>query len=138
MNRYLRLMVQILPILSYGSRIIHMKISGEPNFYQQVTDIYAISIDCDPRANLTKEFFATVQNKLHYAVHEHTAAETIYDRVDCDKPLVGMINFKGDYITRDDVKIVKNYLTESGLQRLNLWFIANDRCKSWKATLTKY
>lgn len=49
-----------------------------------------------------------------------------------------MINFKGDYITRDDVKIVKNYLTESGLQRLNLWFIANDRCKSWKATLTKY
>lgn len=52
--------------------------SSERNFYQQVTDIYATSIDYDPRANLTKKFFATVQNKLHYAVHEHTAAEIIY------------------------------------------------------------
>lgn len=65
-------------------------------------------------------FFATVQNKLHYAIHEHTAAEIIYDRVDCDKPFVGMINFKGDYITKDDVKVAKNYLTENELQRLNL------------------
>ena len=61
-----------------------------------------------------------MQNKLHYAVHEHTAAEVIYDRVDNEKPLVGMTNFKGDYITRDDVKIAKNYLTELELQRLNL------------------
>lgn len=94
--------------------------ASERNFYQQVTDIYATSIDYDPRANLTKQFFATVQNKLHYAVHEHTAAEIIYERVDSDKPLVGMTNFKGDYITRDDVKIAKNYLTEGELQRLNL------------------
>ena len=94
--------------------------SSERNFYQQVTDIYATATDYDPRSDLTRAFFATVQNKLHYAVHEHTAAEVIYDRVDNEKPLVGMTNFKGDYITRDDVKIAKNYLTELELQRLNL------------------
>ena len=94
--------------------------SSERNFYQQVTDIYATATDYDPRSDLTRVFFATVQNKLHYAVHEHTAAEVIYDRVDNEKPLVGMTNFKGDYITRDDVKIAKNYLTELELQRLNL------------------
>jgi len=94
--------------------------SSERNFYQQVTDIYATSTDYDPRSDLTKNFFATVQNKLHFAVHEHTAAEVIYNRVDNEKPLVGMTNFKGDYITKDDVKIAKNYLSELELQRLNL------------------
>ncbi len=94
--------------------------SSERNFYQQVTDIYATATDYDPRSDLTRAFFATVQNKLHYAVHEHTAAEVIYDRVDNEKPLVGMTNFKGDYITKDDVKIAKNYLSEIELQRLNL------------------
>ena len=94
--------------------------SSERNFYQQVTDIYATSIDYDPRADITKKFFATVQNKLHYAVHEHTAAELIYDRVDNEKPYVGMTNFKGDYVTIDDVKIAKNYLSEIELRRLNL------------------
>jgi hypothetical protein len=94
--------------------------SSERNFYQQVTDIYATAIDYDPRADLTKKFFSTVQNKLHFAVHEHTAAEVVYDRVDNEKPLVGMTNFKGGYITRDDVKIAKNYLSELELQRLNL------------------
>ncbi len=94
--------------------------SSERNFYQQVTDIYATSIDYDPRADITKKFFATVQNKLHYAVHEHTAAELIYDRVDNEKPYVGMTNFKGDYVTIHDVKIAKNYLSEVELQRLNL------------------
>ncbi len=94
--------------------------SSERNFYQQVTDIYATATDYDPRSDLTKQFFATVQNKLHYAVHEHTAAEVIYDRVDNEKPLVGMTNFKGNYITKDDVKIAKNYLSEIELQRLNL------------------
>ena len=94
--------------------------SSERNFYQQVTDIYATAIDYDPRSDITKTFFATVQNKLHFAVHEHTAAEVIYDRVDNEKPLVGMTNFKGDYITKDDVKIAKNYLSEIELQRLNL------------------
>ena len=94
--------------------------SSERNFYQQVTDIYATSTDYDPRAEMTKRFFATVQNKMHYAVHEHTAAELIFERVDNEKPFVGMTNFKGNYVTRDDVKIAKNYLTELELQRLNL------------------
>lgn len=94
--------------------------ASERNFYQQVTDIYATSVDYDPHTDLTRTFFATVQNKLHYAVHEHTAAEIIYNRVDSEKPLVGMTNFKGNYITKDDVKIAKNYLTEKELQRLNL------------------
>ena len=94
--------------------------SSERNFYQQVTDIYATSTDYDPRSKTTQLFFATVQNKMHYAVHEHTAAELIYERVDNEKPFVGMTNFKGNYVTRDDVKIAKNYLTELELQRLNL------------------
>ena len=94
--------------------------SSERNFYQQVTDIYATATDYDPRGDMTKNFFATVQNKLHFAVHEHTAAEVIYERVNNEKPLVGMTNFKGSYITRDDVKIAKNYLSEIELQRLNL------------------
>ncbi len=94
--------------------------SSERNFYQQVTDIYATSTDYDPRSSMTKQFFSTVQNKMHYAVHEHTAAELIYERVDNEKPFVGMTNFKGNYVTRDDVKIAKNYLTELELQRLNL------------------
>lgn len=109
-NRYFRELLQ---------RIRDIRAS-ERNFYQQVTDIYATSVDYDPRAQLTRTFFATVQNKLHYAVHEHTAAEIIYERVDSEKPLVDMTNFKGDYITKDDVKIAKNYLTEKELQRLNL------------------
>ena len=74
----------------------------------------------DPRDEMTKIFFATVQNKLHYAVHENTAAEVIYNRVDNEKPFVGMTNFKGNYVTKDDVKIAKNYLSEIELQRLNL------------------
>jgi len=94
--------------------------SSERNFYQQVTDIYATSIDYAPRSDMTKHFFATVQNRLHYAVHEHTAAELIHNRVNNEKPLVGMTNYKGDYVTKEDVKIAKNYLTELELQRLNL------------------
>jgi hypothetical protein len=94
--------------------------SSERNFYQQVTDIYATATDYDPRAKITLQFFVTVQNKLHYAVHEHTAAELIYERVNSEKPFVGMTNFKGSYVTKDDVKIAKNYLTEKELQRLNL------------------
>ena len=94
--------------------------ASERNFYQQVTDVYATATDYDPRADITREFFATVQNKMHYAVHEHTAAEVIYERVDSDKPNVGMLTFKGDYVTKDDVRIAKNYLTENEISRLNL------------------
>ena len=109
-NRYFRELLQ---------RIRDIR-SSERNFYQQVTDIYATATDYDPRSEMTKMFFATVQNKLHYAVHENTAAEIIYNRVDNEKPFVGMTNFKGDYVTKDDVKIAKNYLSEIELQRLNL------------------
>jgi len=94
--------------------------SSERNLWQQITDIYATSIDYNPNSNVTKNFFATVQNKMHYAVHQQTAAEVIYNRVDNKKPLVGMTNFKGNYITKDDVKIAKNYLSEIELQKLNL------------------
>ena len=94
--------------------------SSERNLWQQVTDIYATSIDYNKDAELTKEFFATVQNKMHYAVHNQTAAEVIYNRVDSSKPMIGMTNFKGDYITKDDTHIAKNYLSEDELQKLNL------------------
>ena len=94
--------------------------SSERNLYQQVTDIYATAIDYDPRAELTKEFFATDQNKMHFAAHQHTAAEVIYERADSEKPYVRMTNFKGGYVTREDVRIAKNYLTERELQILNL------------------
>ena len=94
--------------------------SSERNLYQQVTDIYATAIDYDSSAEITHHFFATVQNKMHYAAHHHTAAEVIYDRVDANKPLVGMTSFKGDYVTKEDVSIAKNYLTEKELQTLNL------------------
>ncbi|MDR1571370.1 MAG: virulence RhuM family protein [Clostridiales Family XIII bacterium] len=94
--------------------------SSERNLYQQITDIYATAIDYDPKSDVSREFFATVQNKMHYAAHKHTAAEVIYERVDSGKPMVGMTNFKGDYITKDDVKIAKNYLAERELQVLNL------------------
>ena len=109
-NRYFRELLQ---------RIRDIR-SSERNFYQQVTDIYATATDYNPRDEMTKMFFATVQNKLHYAVHENTAAEVIYNRVDNEKPFVGMTNFKGNYVTKDDVKIAKNYLSEIELQRLNL------------------
>ena len=94
--------------------------ASERNFYQQVTDVYATATDYDPRADITRTFFATVQNKMHYAVHEHTAAEVIYERVDSGKPYVGMTTFRGDYVTKEDVRIAKNYLSENELSRLNL------------------
>lgn len=94
--------------------------SSERNFYQKVTDIYATSIDYKKDENLTKEFFATVQNKMHFAVHGHTAAEIVIKRVDSKKPKMGLTNFKGKYITAHDVKIAKNYLSENELKQLNL------------------
>ena len=109
-NRYFRELLQ---------RIRDIR-SSERNFYQQVTDIYATATDYDPRDEITKMFFTTVQNKLYYAVHENTADEIVYNRVDNEKPFVGMTNFKGNYVTKDDVKIAKNYLSEMEFQRLNL------------------
>ena len=109
-NRYFRELLQ---------RIRDIR-SSERNMDQQVTEIYAPATDYDPRDEITQMFFATVQNKLHYAVHENTAAEIVYNRVDNEKPFVGMTNFKGNYVTKDDVKIAKNYLSEMEFQRLNL------------------
>ena len=94
--------------------------TSERNLWQQVTDIYATAIDYNKDAKETKEFFATVQNKMHYAVHHQTAAEVIYNRVDAEKPMIGMTNFKGNFITKEDTHIAKNYLNEEELNQLNL------------------
>lgn len=94
--------------------------SSERNFYQQVTDIYATSVDYRKDTAETKQFFATVQNKLHYAVHGMTAAEMIYARANASERLMGLTNFKGDYVTVEDAEVAKNYLTEEELMTLNL------------------
>ncbi|MFZ2975404.1 MAG: virulence RhuM family protein [Candidatus Moraniibacteriota bacterium] len=94
--------------------------SSERMFYQKVTDIYATSIDYKVDAELTKKFFATVQNKMHYAVHGHTAAEIITKRADSKKPLMGLTSFRSNYITIDDIVVAKNYLTEEEINQLNL------------------
>lgn len=94
--------------------------SSERNLYQQVTDIYATSIDYKKDARLTRQFFATVQNKMHVAAHGKTAAELVYERADAKKPNMGLTNFKGDYITSDDIEVAKNYLSEEELNVLNL------------------
>ena len=91
--------------------------SSERNFYQKVTDIYATSIDYRRDDKLTKDFFATVQNKMHFSAHGHTAAEIINERADNKKPLMGLTNFKGKYLTAQDAKIAKNYLTEKVILR---------------------
>jgi len=94
--------------------------SSERNFYQKITDIYSTSIDYRNNANETKTFFATVQNKIHFAIHGQTASEMITDRVDAGKPFLGLTNFKGNYITTRDIGIAKNYLSEDELKQLNL------------------
>lgn len=94
--------------------------SSERNFYQKVTDIYTTSVDYRADDRLTKDFFATVQNKMHFAVHGLTAAEIINERADSTKPQMGLTNFKGKYITAGDTKIAKNYLSEKELHQLNL------------------
>ena len=109
-SRYFRELLQ---------RIRDIRMS-ERNFYQKVTDIFATSIDYDRTNDITRTFFATVQNKLHYAAHKHTAAELIHERVDANKPMVGMTSFEGTYITEDDVKIAKNYLNDKELEYLRL------------------
>ena len=95
-------------------RIREIRIS-ERNFYQKLTDIYATSLDYDRDALTTKEFFAKVQNKMHYAVHRHTAAELIYERADAEKPHMGLHTWKdapNGKIKKSDVSVAKNYLTE--------------------------
>jgi len=94
--------------------------SSEKIFYKKVLEIYATSVDYDPRAEVTQNFFATVQNKMHWAAHGQTAAEVIESRADAAKPNMGMTSWKGTRIRRQDVAIAKNYLTEKELEALNL------------------
>ena len=91
---------------------------SERRFYQKITDIYALSIDYDPKADTTREFFATVQNKFHYAIHGMTAPEVINARADASKPLMGMTSFKGDRPRAEDTTSAMNYLTEEELLSL--------------------
>ena len=93
--------------------------SSEKVFWRKILDIYATSIDYDARDEKTKEFFKTVQNKMHYAVHGNTAAEIIFNRVDSEKENIGLTNFKGNSPTRAETEIAKNYLSEKELDLLS-------------------
>ena len=93
--------------------------SSEKIFWRKVLDIYATSVDYDPKDKLSIDFFKTVQNKMHYATHGHTAAEVIFTRVDSEKDYLGLTNFKGNYPTKSETEIAKNYLTEEELNTLN-------------------
>ena len=93
--------------------------SSEKVFWRKVLDIYATSIDYNPKSEISINFFKTVQNKMHYAAHGNTAAEVIFTRVDANKDNLGLTNFKGDMPTREETEIAKNYLTEEELNILN-------------------
>jgi hypothetical protein len=93
--------------------------SSERMFYRKVLDIYATSVDYDPRAEASQRFFATVQNKMHWAAHGHTAAEVIAERVDAAKPSLGLTSWSGARPRRADVAIAKNYLAADELDALN-------------------
>lgn len=101
-------------------RIREIRIS-ERKFYQKITDIYATALDYDKSAKTTKEFFAKVQNKMHYAVHHHTAAELIYERADSNKEHMGLTTWKyapDGKIMKSDVSVAKNYLTEDEMESM--------------------
>ena len=93
--------------------------SSEKVFWRKVLDIYATSIDYDPKSELSVKFFKTVQNKMHYVAHGHTAAEVIFFRVNSNKENLGLTNFSGDYPTRKETEVAKNYLTVDELNILN-------------------
>lgn len=93
--------------------------SSEKVFWRKVLDIYATSIDYDPKSELSVLFFQTVQNKMHWAAHGHTAAELIYKRIDASKPNLGLTNFKGVRPTKQELEIAKNYLNAEELNILN-------------------
>ena len=93
--------------------------SSEKVFYRQVLDLFATSSDYNANSPEAKKFFATVQNKMHYAIHHNTASELIYHRVDSEKEFMGLTTFKGDLPTLSEAKVAKNYLTEKELRGLN-------------------
>lgn len=90
----------------------------EKVLYRQILEIYATSIDYDPRAQVSQEFFKKVQNKIHYAIHGHTAAELIVERADAEKEFMGLMTFKGNHPTLIEVKTAKNYLDEKELRAM--------------------
>ena len=93
--------------------------SSEKVFYRKVLEIYALSIDYDPRVEMTQKFFKTVQNKMHYSVHGHTAAEIIYERADAQKDFMGLTTWSGAMPTKPEAEIAKNYLTQDEIKSLN-------------------
>ena len=93
--------------------------SSEKVMYRQVLDLYATSVDYDPKSAESIAFFKMVQNKLHYAAHGHTAAEVIYERANAEKPFMGLTTFSGDFPTAKDIVVAKNYLSEDELKILN-------------------
>lgn len=93
--------------------------SSEKVFYRKVLEIYALSIDYDPRTSITQQFFKTVQNKMHFAVHGHTAAEVIYDRANAENDFMGLTTWRGAMPTRHEAEIAKNYLSEEEIDMLN-------------------
>jgi hypothetical protein len=93
--------------------------SSERRFYQKITDIYATSIDYDPTLQISLDFFKTVQNKMHWAITGKTAAEIIHGRADSDKPNMGLTNWRGVKVRKQDVVIAKNYLNQDELLALN-------------------
>jgi len=93
--------------------------SSEKVFYRKILEIYALSIDYDPRTEATKQFFATVQNKMHFSVHGQTAAEVIYNRADAEKDFMGLTTWTGMLPKKNDAEYAKNYLTEEELKTLN-------------------
>lgn len=111
--------------------------SSEKVFYRKILEIYALSIDYDPRSEATKKFFATVQNKMHFSTHGHTAAEIIYDRANAEKDFMGLTTWTGIMPQRSDAEIAKNYLSEDEVDTLNrivslylcIWVLPNFRRK---------
>lgn len=93
--------------------------SSEKVFYRKVLEIYALSIDYDPCVEMTQKFFKTVQNKMHYSVHGHTAAEIIYERADAQKDFMGLTTWSGAMPTKPEAEIAKNYLTQDEIKSLN-------------------
>ncbi|MDY5090933.1 MAG: virulence RhuM family protein [Prevotella sp.] len=93
--------------------------SSEKVFYRKVLEIYALSIDYDPRVEMTQKFFKTVQNKMHYSAHGHTAAEIIYERADAEKDFMGLTTWSGAMPTKPEAEIAKNYLSHEEVKSLN-------------------
>lgn len=93
--------------------------SSEKVFYRKVLEIYALSIDYDPRTSITQQFFKTVQNKMHFAAHGHTAAEVIYDRANAERDFMGLTTWSGAMPTKHEAEIAKNYLSEEEVDMLN-------------------